>query len=117
MAWQAFNKTSHSIKLAGVVDRTKQDVIAARVAGCGVGSNFNFQKCNEIIVNRLVNQNASRCRAVLAGIEETGDGDLRSRLLQVCIGTDNDRGLATQLKVHSLQISGRRLGNFHSGAN
>ncbi|CAM5743836.1 hypothetical protein SHIRM173S_02582 [Streptomyces hirsutus] len=114
MRGQPVDEALHLGQLVGVVERTEEDVLVVGGTRLRVGGGLG-EGGDELVVDRLVDEDTRGGRTVLAGVEEARDGDVLHGLGDVGVLEDDDRRLAAQLQVDALEVLGRGLGDLHAG--
>ena len=104
------------VQLVGVVQRPEVGVRVVRTC-CHLRFSLLGERRGEVVVDARARQHPGCGGAVLAGVEVAGDRDRLGCLRRVGVVEDDDRRLAAELQVHSLEVGGRCLCHLHASAD
>jgi len=93
-----------------VDQRAQRCVAGARISG-GQRLRLLGELAGETVGNGVVNDDALRRHADLAGVHERAEGSGTHRVLDVGVLKDNERRLAAEFEQHRLEIARRYLGD------
>jgi hypothetical protein len=76
---------------------------------------YSAEGCDEVVVDPRAGQHPGGGGAVLAGVEVARDRDAFDGSVEVGVVEDDDRRLATEFEVHSLEAFGCSRGHLRAG--
>ena len=114
----ALDEAQHALELVDVVDRGHERLAAGPLLESRRrGGGLLPDRSHEVVVDPGRHDHARGRRAVLAGVEVARNGEPLGGGLDIGIVEDHDRGLATELEVHALDVAGCLASDLHAGAD
>jgi hypothetical protein len=112
----ALDETAHPLELVGVVERPVVGIVVVRAADRRAFGLLD--ECGQqIAMDAGPGQHPRRGSAILPGVEIAGPSDPFGGRTGIGVVEDDDRCLAAELKVHTLERGGGCCCDLHAGAH